>query len=217
MLATYDSKVFKDLNELDEARNRFLEKNAERYLTVLGEIVYRYDLQDVVGITMAHRHFRIEEDEQLIEELKQNSSKIKPITDINDDTVIPFTWKLSLNEEGDFQWFPLEFVKIDTISEESVNNELILRNSSDFLNEFSNTLIELGMEDIFGICIVHREFNILQDEILVETLEEESRTLSFNVKPREKLTDTVLIPTFWRFDKKGEMLEAEAWKHCVGH
>ena len=194
-----------------------MNKNADRYLIELGEIVYRHDMQNVVGITMAHRHFKIKEGEQLVEEIKQYSSEIKPLTNVSDDGVIPFTWKLSRGKNGDLLWFPLEFVQVDTVSEDSINNELILRDSYDFLNEFSNTLVELGMEDVFGLCIVHREFNVLQNEILVETLEEKSRTLFFNVKSKSELTDTTLIPTFWCFDKKGNMLEAEAWKHCIGH
>ncbi|GAA0445282.1 hypothetical protein PD280_08125 [Virgibacillus salarius] len=217
MLTNYDSTVFDNLNELDIARKRFLDKGAEEYLLKLGEVVHRHGLTDVVGITMAHRHFRVRDGEQLVEEVRDNSSVIKPLSNLNNDEVIPFTWKLSKNKNGNLLWYPLEFVKVNTLTEESINNELTLRNSYDFLNEFSSTLIELGLEDIFGLCIVHREFQLSPNEMLVESLEEESRTLSFNITPRQNLTHTVLIPTFWRFDKKGKALQAEAWKHCIGH
>lgn len=63
----------------------------------------------------------------------------------------------------------------------------------------------------------HREFNVSSNEVLVESLEEETRTLLFNVVPKNNLTNSVLIPTFWRFDKKGKVIQAEAWKHCLGH
>jgi len=216
-LATYDGTVFENLNELDDARKQFLDKGAEKYLVKLGEVVYRHGLENAVGITMAHRHFHVKHDEQLVEEVQHNSSVIKPVTNVNNKEVIPFTWKLSKSEDGDFLWYPLEFVKSNTLSKESIHNEELLRNSYDFLNEFTNSLIEFGLENVFGLCIVHREFQVLPSEMLVESLEEGSRTLSFKVIPGRNLTNTVLIPTFWRFGKKGEALQAEAWKHCVGH
>lgn len=71
----------------------------------------------------------------------------------------------------------------------------------------------------FGLHLIHKHFELAQDEVLVEYTDESNRTLNCRV---EKLADvqasSTMIETQWRFDSKAASMVCHSycnWDH--GH
>jgi hypothetical protein len=215
MLATYDPKVFSNLDELSGALERFEERNASSVLKRIGSIICRYGMQDVVGVTMAHRHFNVNPSEKLVEEFKDNKAIIKPLTGEHEKNLTPFAWRLYFDSKGALTWFPLEFVRTEAVQSSTIENNRKIQESENFLKELAEELVRLDMVEVFGIGLVHREINVNPGEVLVESLETESRTLTFTAMPENELDEQSMVTTFWKFNGHGADIQFEQWIHCL--
>lgn len=81
------------------------------------------------------------------------------------------------------------------------------------LDEIRAVLDRHGKIDRFGVCLLHKHFPIEDGEILVETCDEEERTLTLRPVNKDCLPAHSVVETVWRFDRTGA--SAACWKACV--
>lgn len=65
------------------------------------------------------------------------------------------------------------------------------------LDQIRDVLISFGKTDRFGVNLLHRHFDLEDDECLVEYTDKENRILTSRV---EKKGSTPTVETMWRFD-----------------
>ena len=66
-----------------------------------------------------------------------------------------------------------------------------------FVAEIRAVLAKHGNSSRFGLCLIHEHFPVKDDEILFETNDPETRTLTLRVMKRSELADTEVKITSW--------------------
>lgn len=76
-------------------------------------------------------------------------------------------------------------------------------------DEVRDVLARHGMLSRFGVTLLHRHFEVGNDEVLVERIDVEKRILQTTPVPRDEVGDA--IQTSWRFDDSviGQMCETQ--------
>lgn len=76
------------------------------------------------------------------------------------------------------------------------------------LDELRLVLDKHGAGERFGIHLIHKHFDVADDEVLVEYTDEEARTLNCRVEKRDTLGNSpALLETQWRFNtQKASMI-----------
>ena len=95
---------------------------------------------------------------------------------------------------------------IDEIEPRRVDDE-------DCLSEVRAVLEKHGKLGRFGMFLLHSHFPIAPDEILVEHVDRDTRTLTSRPVKRESLKGETLVETSWRLDRT-EALDACA-RFCI--
>ena len=67
-------------------------------------------------------------------------------------------------------------------------------------NEIREVLKKHGAESRFGVTLLHRHFDVYEDEVLVETCDSGNRTLTLKPTKIEELGTLKLKETNWRLD-----------------
>lgn len=75
--------------------------------------------------------------------------------------------------------------------------------------ELREVLVRHASERRFGLVLLHQHFDLTDDEILVETVDVASRTLTVRPAPLTSLESTSSIATNWRLD------DARVVQKCV--
>lgn len=70
------------------------------------------------------------------------------------------------------------------------------------LEEIREVLARHDQMDRFGVCLLHKHFDLTENEIAVEYTDIEKRTSTIIVEPKDASTGRV-IQTNWRFRKDG--------------
>jgi hypothetical protein len=81
------------------------------------------------------------------------------------------------------------------------------------LNEVRAVLRRHGALDRFGICLLHEHFDIADDEVMVESVDVDQRTLTTRPVHRDQLTGARSIETSWRLDSGDALTECR--RSCV--
>jgi hypothetical protein len=74
------------------------------------------------------------------------------------------------------------------------------------LSDIRDILRKHGKLDRFGVNLLHSHFPIAEDEVLVEACDDEARTLTMHVKPKDVLASPDLKATAWRLSDGEAML-----------
>lgn len=81
------------------------------------------------------------------------------------------------------------------------------------LDEIRKVLIKRGKADKFGINLLHRHFDVADDECVVEYTDKENRKLVSVVK---KKGEVPAVETMWRFDTdEAGMCFRKCFRSCV--
>lgn len=213
MLTAYKPEVFDGLEDFFTVRDRL--ELVKHNLKELGAVIRSYGLQKQVGICLLHKHFNLSAEERLVEEFEGNNSYIKPTTEYSD--AIPYMWKVEQNQvSGEWVWFPLEFVRNTEQVAAAVERSEAVVNNQEFLSAIAAKLSELGMTNMFGISILHRDaIKIAEGEILVENTDDEGRVLTFSSVPRPEVDPTTLTQTLWQFPTVKGVDVAGFCGHCT--
>jgi hypothetical protein len=192
-LAPFSKQVWDGLLPFPEARRRARERLDA--LEEFGSIICRHSLQDVVGLALIHKHFKLAPDERLVEVFEDGGFRIVPSAD---QDVTPYLWKVEKDPQGEWQWFPIEFVKTVDAPTNAVELAARVGECPAFLAELSEAFVRLGVKDIFGLNTLHRDaVEAAPSELLIETNDEANRTLEVTAYPESVGTEEI-SPTYWR-------------------
>ncbi len=111
---------------------------------------------------------------------------------------------------------PMQWAAIPDISE----TKPLSQNDKDCLREVRDVLSRFGCLDRFGVSLIHKHFDIDADEILVETIDAESRTLT--VQPVKRAVLPTAIETQWQLATGDAVMVCNKWcdppgGHCPKH
>ncbi|MEG4111251.1 MULTISPECIES: glycerol-3-phosphate ABC transporter substrate-binding protein [unclassified Microcoleus] len=213
MLTSYKPDVFDSLEHFFTARD--LLEQAQDNMTELGAIIRSYGLQKQVGICLLHKHFDLADNERLVEEFDGHNAYVKPTAEYGD--AIPYMWKVEKDRaSGNWVWFPLEFVRVSEAVSAAIKRSEAVVNNSEFLNEIAGKLSDLGMTDMFGISILHRDaIKVAEGEILVESTDDEARVLTLSSVPRQDVDRATLTQTLWQFPNDEGVEVGAMCSHCT--
>lgn len=217
-LGSYSAEVYNELPDLPDAIAE-LENNPDA-LDELRDLILDFGLEDTVGVAALHKHFPIEDDEVIVEEMEDTSSTLRPETRPLRSAWSPYLWKLSTSddEEDGRVWRPLEYVKGYTKAQQ-VQDRM---DSGAFLQAAAEILENHGLEDAVGLVLHHREAIAEAGPTdhkvrLLEITGESERTM--RVEPAK--LDSLSIPrdripqTVWSFaDSPRQRLHEQA---CYDH
>lgn len=71
-------------------------------------------------------------------------------------------------------------------------------------DDLREVLARHGVLDRFGICLLHKHFDVQPGERMVESCDVESRTLTVRPTAAPLGADQSLVQTNWRFDPSGQ-------------
>lgn len=88
------------------------------------------------------------------------------------------------------------------------------------LHEIRDVLSRHGCLDKFGVNLIHKHFDIAPDEILIETIDVENRTLT--VQPMRREASPNAIETQWQLGTGDAVVVCNQWcdppgGHCPKH
>jgi hypothetical protein len=150
----------KALNDLDDD-----------YLSLIDQILIKYDLQSSLGITLVHRHFLLEDDEQLIElKCSQSDDVVSSVfkNGVPDDqvlsgynllipqypTIVPSVF--IVRQSG---VIPYEYCCVEKEEANKLHFDILDRIDDEFCAEWVTTLERLRMVDKLGLAIIDESTN----------------------------------------------------------
>jgi hypothetical protein len=172
-------------------------------------VIVRNKLHDRFGISLLHKHFDLFDNEILLRriDIKRNCAYMEPTR--CSGGAIPYLWKPVRNPQGQWSFFPLEYLQ--PLEKASVPKSS-LTGLSPFLVEMADTLEALHVLDLFSIVEANlTKIRLRPDEILVETTDSEKRRLDLKPVHSTDVSSDELTETFWMFspieDSNGEPSE----------
>ncbi|MBD2200859.1 MULTISPECIES: glycerol-3-phosphate ABC transporter substrate-binding protein [Calothrix] len=221
MLTTYEPSIFDSLNKFSDAKQSLAQhKNT---LGELGAVICKHGLQQKIGLTLLHKHFDLLPHERLIESVGDNKIYINPIAGVDEEAIIPYLWKFSSEFSGEnlaqnISYSPLEFQYKSTATTDNIEAVQALMANSNFLEEIAMKLQNFGLEDVFGLSILHREaIAIAKGEILVETTDHEKRCLTLTAVNSNDVCKEELTETLWHFTEEDLGFARVCLSHCISH
>jgi hypothetical protein len=82
------------------------------------------------------------------------------------------------------------------------------------LEEIREVLVRHGRTGRFGVCLLHKHFEIAADEIAVEYTDIQARTSTVVVKPNDTASEGRHIETVWRFKNDGPVAVTVCEQKC---
>lgn len=82
------------------------------------------------------------------------------------------------------------------------------------LKELRAVLRRHGLTGKFGIALLHKHFDLAEDEVLVERCDTETRTLVASPMRRAEIRRDKSITTLWKFSDDDDDNEKECAKEC---
>lgn len=75
------------------------------------------------------------------------------------------------------------------------------------LNEIKEILVKHKKAHLFGVTLLHKHFDLNEDEVFIETHDNENRSLFLKPGKISKIEEqkSLYRPTTWRFDENGIM------------
>ena len=206
MVHGYSAQVFNHLNGFEVASPLGLEY--EFALPILGAIICRHGFEDELGVSLIHKHFDLELDEHLVEQVYPDKTLIQPRS-VPLEIITPYLWKYH-----DFNWYPLEFCLTTHLSPPTLELANNIDRQPALLDDLAVALRKLDMTEVFGLALLHRSLPVSCTEVLVETTDHTTRTLTWQVFPETALNRQQLTPTLWQFDTQGHITRTHNCGHC---
>ncbi len=212
MLTTYKPEAFANLETFEAAREQL--EDRKELLPELGAVIRRHGLNQQIGISLLHKHFDLMPEELLVEEFEGNHAYIRPTAECADS--LPYMWKLEQDKHsGESTWTPLEFVRRTDAAEVAERAATVAQNPT-FLKELAEKLADLGVTNLFGFSVLHREtIHVAEGNILVESTDDDARVLMFSALPRTEVDPKTLTQTLWKFSAEGGVEGVTECSHCT--
>ncbi|MBL7821435.1 MAG: hypothetical protein JNL65_12535 [Saprospiraceae bacterium] len=84
---------------------------------------------------------------------------------------------------------------------------LITKDDADCLAELKEIILKYGKENKFGISLLHKHFDLLEDEMLVETINVKDRVLTTTPVHVDEQRKNSLVQTVWCFSKDQSLVK----------
>lgn len=212
----YDHDKFAALNDFSIAKNRL--GQTEHYIKDLGEIICKYEFNDVLGVALLHKHFPLKVGEKLVREVRDDSITIAPVLvdGDNESKLEPYMWAFSFDMNDECQFLPVEFIKI-TPAVPGLSERL--KSSDTFLKEFGNFVKEHAVFDVFGLSRIPDQFlNKSSTLVLLEEDHPTERLLEIKQVDPLEIKEGETTQTFWSFDRDETgnpiFMKPMACRHC---
>jgi hypothetical protein len=211
---SYDPRIFDRLSLFRTAKT-LLSRN-KRYIKILGDVIVTHGLHNRVGVSLLHKHFDLDQDEIVVRTIDAPRRVAHARPTLQHTDAMPYLWKTFRDPSGQLRFAPLEFVCGDAQESQVVD----LTQYPSFLTGITHALAEHDLLDMFGIATTNiMKIPLGHDELMVETTDSESRTLTITPMHRSDLQINELTETFWTFTP-GRLLEGAvkcSGTHCSGH
>ncbi len=201
-VAPYSHKFF---HNLQDSNNMWgLADVHKDELHALGNIICRYDMEHLVGVSLVHRHHKLSKDEKLVWDLNDNIWQAEPRI-INESVLIPVNWGVGLMH-GKPCLYPIEFCTLD----QKHNSELLLSRevlaSKDFVSDFSEAVRKLHVHNLFGLSLLQvREHFNRENFTVFEQSNLSKRITKAWVVPKNDLENNSGGVTLWNFTKNHQI------------
>jgi len=193
-LKAYSANAFRELGHFMDVYE--LSINGTNEIEMLKDVLRKHQVSDIVNVALLHRHFQISSSEILVEQQFPDKSVMKVYELESDIGKQALKWPYMFGlEQGKLK--PFEFVHftpeqdIERFKMEAAISKLTL--SSAFLREYSNLLVSLGLQDVFGLTLKHRE-HLSGRGGTMENSDEENRVLAvFSGVSKKKRSPSPLL------------------------
>lgn len=202
--ASYDHVTYHSLFDSNDMTG--VAESRHDDLLSLGDIICKYDLEGLVGVTLAHRHHDLSQSERIVWRLKEDATWIATPEQQSDKALSPKNWVVHTDADG-AKIRPTEFVPRTSGYKPEVSAAEIVMAHSEFLHEFIDAVTSNAAEHMFGLGILHqrREFNVPGTTVF-ETSSIKNRSTKAVVIPYlESDTDFGGV-TLWHFTKLKELV-----------
>ena len=109
-------------------------------------------------------------------------------------------------------------VVLETVQWSSLPNiedvEPISASDRQVLDEIRDVLVRHGRTGRFGVCLLHKHFEVAADEVAVEYTDVAARTSTIVAEPAAKMSGRNQIETVWRFKNDGPVAVTVCEQKC---
>jgi hypothetical protein len=209
--AAYDFSAYDTMATFTEAQ-RSLEKH-KQILAELGEVIVKYKLEKIVGVSLLHKHFKLLPDRPMVRRLR--NEEITSSSEPYSVDLVPSNWRL-LHLGNKIAFVPVEFIHVGSFSPDVVNQSAILQANTLFLDEFAKVLRNNNVADVFGISTRNLLTQLDVDStirIVSEVSDNDLLTSRFRIDPRPLLEEPEGA-ALWSFSRGKDRLEIRADYSC---
>jgi hypothetical protein len=185
-----------------------IENRTFEIVGALRGVFYHHNMQNIAGGALLHRHFDMKKDEVLVERFRNGNSYTSPKNVLQVSKLVPHLWKLAKSEKGEVQLLAIEYIEPDAETPDFEYQCKELTQNKEFIESLYNTLEVLGILDVVGLQLVHRESLRVDGKQLLERTDLKNRTSIVTATFPVEITEKV-IPTFFPFHKMDDKTMAE--------
>lgn len=182
-----------DINKVSQV------ENGEKWFSELRDILKKYNSLDRFGITLLHKHFKIEEDEIMLETIDVDKRtlfmrpvKSKDYLEKNNQSLATTSLKLVEDEKMTIQ---------TTMWSKTPKGSKMLKISdsdAECFAELRQVLKKHNAIERYGIGLLHRHFDINEGEVLYESTDIVKRSQIIRPMKFENIPDDSIITTCWK-------------------
>lgn len=218
LLLPYDHATFHSLTDSNAMRGLADEHLDD--LQALGELICEHDLEKTVGVTLAHRHHDLFGCERLVWKLIDMEWFASPAM-MADTELVPLQWKVDVSAGSSPTWRPLEFCPRTDQYKPEIQAAALITASESFLEEFLTLVVELRVEEIFGMGLLQcREYFCQPGKVVFEESDLGNRMTKVRLVDNIYAENNTGGVTLWNFTSTG--LHANKGcaqgnsRHCCG-
>lgn len=214
----YDPSVYAKLGDSNDMRG--VAAVNEFKLRALGDIICDHGLEEVVGISLAHKHHSMSAQERLLWTSTDSEWAACP-TRVEDTNISPLNWKVG-KVGNNYYWFPLEFCPKNARHALEVSRAEMVTGNELFAQELKSLVVELGVFDIFGLGLLQVQPVFTQPGMtMFEVSNLAQRTTTARLIPESNIDSLSGGVTLWHFTKKGfggnRQCAHGNSRHCCGN
>jgi len=211
--------MFGGLPEFEEA---FEQKPVVEAAALDAAAIFRkHGVTESVGLSMLHKHFKLNDDEILVETPVGNMSFIRPAASVNVKSgYLPYMFRLVESTDG-FLLAPLEYAPISVI-DSGIFGAFV--SNTRFINEIGELIRKCKGLDVVGVTLLHRNHIIDCDGGSIEFTDHDKRELV--VVPTSQAPtyqanyigeNSFTTRTIWTFGERKGQDDCTHCRHCYGH
>ena len=196
-LQSYHPQAYSKLPDFFQAKQMLL--HCETQIKELGEILKKHNLSKYFGVSLLHKHFNLYQDEILSRKIENNIMTVSPIQNTNQK--VGYIWAYSKIESNDpYGLYPVEFISDCSTTPFTMDANILLCQSSDFVRDYFYALSCFGLCEYLGLGIIPKNlFQMNDSDTIMESDNLKQRKLILNVVPVKSLEGIDSTQTLWSF------------------